>query len=137
DLLSRVRYGDTISLVIYRKGERKDFTIKARALDAFAVRERFPGYETIDYELIGGMVVMELTRNHIEELAEYSPDLIRYYHPEYCIEPVLVIATILPGSYTRTLRTLKPGDIIKKVNGITVATLSDFRKAVRKSLSDG
>src|SRR5690606_18853622 len=59
------------------------------------------------------------------------------YHPEYCIEPVLVIATILPGSYTRTLRTLKPGDIIKKVNGITVATLSDFRKAVRKSLSDG
>lgn len=137
DLISRVKYGDNVKLVIYRNGERKDIKIKAKILNPFAVRERFPGYERIEYELIGGMGVMELARNHIEELIEDSPELLRYYHPEYCLEPALVITTILPGSYARTLRTLKPGDIIKQVNGVAVATLADFRKALRKSLSNG
>lgn len=137
DLMSRVRHGDKIKFVLYRNGEKKDITCTAEALDPFAIRARFPGYEKIDYEIIGGMVIMELAQNHIEQLIDESPELVRYYHPEYCLDPVLVITTILPGSYVHALRTLKPGDIIKSVNDVLVATLEDFRKAIRKNTVHG
>lgn len=137
DLISRVKIGDTIKLVMYRNGKRKDITITVEALDPFAIRQRFPGYEAIHYEVIGGMVIMELATNHLEELMDSAPELVRFNYPEYRLDPVLIITHILPGSYTHQLRTLKAGDIINTVNGIVVSTLHEWRTAVRKSIETG
>ena len=134
DLISRLSIGDLVSLVLYRKGEKKEVTFALEKPPVYPIRPIFPGYEEIDYEVIGGMVIMELRDNHLPILTKYNPDLIPYMKVEKKSEPVLVITHILPGSYTQQLRCLSEGQTITRVNGKEIKTLNDFRVALRPSI---
>lgn len=134
DLISRISIGDLVSMVIYRKGEKKEVNFTMEPPPEYPVRPIFPGYDEIDYELIGGMVVMELRDNHLPYLMGANPDLVRFTKVECKFEPALVITHILPGSYAQQVRCLSAGDIIKKVNGIQVECLNDFRENLKKSM---
>jgi hypothetical protein len=75
--------------------------------------------------------------NHVEELIEDSPALIRFDDPEYRVQPALIITNIAPGSYAHHVGSLMIGNIISEVNGMPVATLQDWSKAIEKSLETG
>jgi serine protease Do len=137
DLVSRIRVGDEIPLVIYRNGERKDLKCIIDDEPPFAVRKKYPNYEPVAYDTIAGMVVMELATNHLEELLEEYPALIRFNEPEYRVESALIITNITPGSYAHQVGSLMPGNIISYVNGIRVKTLEDWSKAIAKSSENG
>src|SRR5204863_6799519 len=81
-LINRVRIGDEVSFVIYRNGKRKDIMCTMEELTPFAIRRRFPEYETIEYDILAGMVVMELTESHFPLLLEVSPELFIFRLPE-------------------------------------------------------
>ena len=134
DLISRLSIGDLVSLVMYRKGEKKEVNFTLEKPPVYPVRPIFPGYEEIDYEVLGGLVVMELRDNHLPLLSQVNPDLIKYMKIENKIEPVLVVTHILPGSYAQQLRCLSEGQAIIKVNGKEVKMLNDFRVALRPSV---
>ena len=97
----------------------------------------YPDYENIDYEIIGGLVIMQLADNHFDYLFAEAPDLIKYTQIEHKIDPVLVIAHVLPGSLSQQLRTLAPGDIVIESNGKKLSTLDSLRRAIRKSVDSG
>lgn len=133
DLISRLSIGDNVSMVIYRNGEKREISCKVEAPVVYPIREIFPGYEAIDYEVIGGMVIMQLCDNHLELLSELNPYIINYSRPENKLKPVLVITNILPGSYAYQLRCLSIGEVIEKVNGRPVGTLDEFRHLMADS----
>ncbi|MCK4517463.1 trypsin-like peptidase domain-containing protein [Candidatus Babeliales bacterium] len=137
DILDRLEVGDKVYMVIYRKGERKeiDFMLEPRFLQP--IRYIYPDFEEIDYETIAGMVVMELTQNHISILAEHAHSLLSYESPENQYESALVVSYVQPTSLMSKLRLIFPGMILKKVNGEKVKTLKEFRAAVRKSKKSG
>ena len=137
DLVSRLKVGDEAELVIYRNGERKDIRFTIEILNPFAIRRKFSDYELVEYDVLGGLVVMELADNHMAKLGSISPELIKYQLPNNRLESVLVISHVLPGSYAHRLRTLKPGDIIREVNGIVVKTIGDWKRAIQKSPQSG
>ena len=56
DYVSRLSIGEDINLVVYRNGERQELTAKFGA-EVASIRKVYPGYEDIDYEVFGGMVV--------------------------------------------------------------------------------
>ena len=134
DLISRISIGDLVSMVFYRKGEKKEVNFKMEPPPVYPIRPIFPGYESIDYEVIGGMVIMELADNHLPFLGLINPDLVKYMKIENKTEPILVITHILPGSYAIQIRCLKEGQCIETVNGQAVKNLNDFRVALRKSM---
>lgn len=137
DVISRIRVGDEIKIVIYRNGERKDFTCVIDDEPPFAVRKKFPNYESVTYDTIAGMVVMELAENHIEVLLQGLPELIRFQQPENRVNPVLIITNVVPGSYAYQVESLVPGNIIAAVNDIPVTTLADWQNALEKSVATG
>lgn len=137
DLISRMKVGDEVHFVVYRAGERKDIKFTIEIKQPFAIRRRFPDYEPIEYDMIGGLVVMELADNHFPFLILDAPELIRYQRPEEKLDSVLVVTHMLPGSYAHQLRTLKPGIIITQVNGKKVNTLVDWKRLIQKSLESG
>ena len=137
DLVSRMKVGDKAQLIIYRNGERKDITFAVEYLQPFSIRQRFPDYEPIEYDMLGGLVVMDLADNHLPFLILESPELICYKEPAHRMDPVLVVTYVLPGSYAHQLRTLKPGVIIHEVNGKKVKTLADWKQSMQKSLETG
>ena len=94
----------------------------------------YPDFEKIEYEVIAGMVVMELTRNHIQLLIKHIPTLIKYENPKNQVDPVLVVSHVLPGSFAQRSRVIIPGTLIKQVNGRNVKTLEQFRNSLQKSL---
>lgn len=137
DLISRLSIGQDVAIVIYRNGEKKQIKFKIEPPVMYPVREVFPGYEEIDYEVIGGMVIMELADNHLELLSELNPFIINYEKPENKVDPILVVTHIMPGSYAHQVRSINPGDLIYKVNGKAVGTLVEFRKLLKKSMKTG
>lgn len=135
ELLNRYTIGDTLSFLIYRKGKPVDFTFKLEHKYLPPIRTIYTEFEKehLDYEIIGGMVVMPLTLNHVGQLLQHVPSLVKYARPENQQEPALLITHIFPNSQAYKARVLRPGEIIDKINDIEVKTLADFRNAILES----
>lgn len=101
----------------------------------FPIRRKFPRYEKVEYEIIGGMIVMELAVNHIEILKKGH--LMKYSKPKNRFEPKLIITKVLPGSQLDQASVFEDGDILTQVNNQDVSTLVEFRAAMLKPISDG
>jgi len=130
DYIARLKIGQRVDLVVYRNGERLDFSFTVTQRDLPPIGDVHPGYEPIDYEIFGGMVIMQLSNNHIRLLAQQAPGLIRYTEIKNQNAPVLVITHVFPNSELYRSRTLIPGVTISEVNGQLVNTLKEFRGAV-------
>lgn len=135
DILARLEVGDKVDMIIYRNGERKeiDFILEPRLL--LPIRFMYPDFEKIDYDTIAGLVVMELSHNHIPFLVENANNLLTYHVQENHYKSALLLSYVQPTSLSDKMRLLFPGMIIKEINGAKVKTLKDFREAVKKSRS--
>ena len=134
DIISRMCINDVMQLEIYRDGKRMQMSIPLQLHDPFAIRRRYPDYELIEYEMIAGMVVMELANNHFKYLLSVAPELAHFSISDFRLSPVLVVTTVLPGSYAYQVRSINPGDIITSINDIAVSTIADWRKALTQNL---
>jgi serine protease Do len=134
DYVSRLSVGQDIDLVIYRNGVRKEIKAQFNQSELPAIRRIYPGYEQVDYEVVGGMVIMELTLNHIQAMGSTITGLQQYAEMKNQNEPVIFITHILPGSEVFRTRTVTVGAVISEVNNIEVHTLADFRGAVKKGV---
>lgn len=132
-----MRYGDMVKIGLYRKGEHKEITVKFEHSIVPAIRTIHPDFEQVEYEVIGGMVIMQLTRNHLPILLNNSPLLIRFSEPKKQLKPALVITHIIPDSVAQRSRVLAPAALIKEINGVKVRTLEELRAAVLKSQESG
>ena len=94
--VSRLSIGQDINLVVYRNGERKQMAAKFEETQLPAVSEVYPGYEDIDYEVFGGIVVTQLSLNHLQLLGSRAPGLAKYMDMKKRIEPTLIITHIFP-----------------------------------------
>lgn len=136
DYVSRLSIGQDINLVVYRHGERKQLAAKFEETELPAVSEVYPGYETIDYEVFGGIVVTQLTLNHLQLLGSRAPGLAKYMDMKKRLEPTLIITHIFPSSYAYRSRAVAVGNTINEVNGIPVKTLEEYRNALKASAKD-
>lgn len=137
DLIVKMKRGQEVKMVVYRAGQSITISFKYELQQPLPVRRLYGGYEPIDYEVMGGLVLMPLTDDHIELLAESASALLAYNSAKNRIHGAVVITYIFPGSYAHHMRTLMPGDIINYVNDIRVIDLDSFRKALHKSIETG
>jgi len=136
DYVGRLTVGQDINLVVYRHGERKELHVRFDPSELPAIPRVYPGHEEIDYEVFAGMVVMQLTKNHIQLLANQAPGLSRYTEMRLQTNPTLVITHIFPNSQLFRCRNVALGSTINEVNGVAVHTLSEYRQALKKGLND-
>jgi len=134
DYVSRLMLGDKIHVTVYRNGKPVKLSFVFEQCDLPAVRQKFPPYEKIDYELFGGMVFMDLALDHIGHLIQSSPHLSKYMDFKNQLEPAVVLAHVLPDSVALRSHVLMRGQIIKEINGVEVKNLADVRSALRKSI---
>ena len=133
EYVGRLRVGQKVNLVAYRNGTRKNLECSFERRKLSPIRQIFPLYEPIDYEVFGGLVVMELTLNHIPILGMISPGLAKFAEHKYQDQSVLVITKTLPDSLAYRSRSPLTGTILKKLNDIPVGTLQDLRNSLAQS----
>lgn len=132
DFVSRLSIGQEIKMVVYRNGERKDFAVNFDHGEKLQVTKVYPELEGVDYEVFGGIVVMQLSMNHLHILANQAPGLAKFALVQRQENPVLVITHIFPNSQAYRSRALGIGSTINKVNGQDVHTLAEYRAALKK-----
>ena len=134
DLVARLKIGEKVTLVIYRGGKRQEIAFTFEYTPPYPVRRMYPDYEDIDYEVIAGMVIMELADNHLPLLIPDMPFLIRYLKPDNKTVSKLIITHIVPGALAQQIHSLMPGFIIAQVNSAKVHTLQELRDELKKSI---
>jgi serine protease Do len=137
DHCSRLKRGQLVPLVIYRRGERKEFSLVFDTTALPTMRIMYPDFEEVDYEVFAGLVVMELTLNHMSLLFEDAPELVAYQQVQHIFEHRLIITHIIPGSLAQQARFLTIGDEFVMLNGKRVTTIKQLRNALSLSISTG
>lgn len=134
DYLERLVLGETVTVVIYRYGEKKELNLIYDDKFFPEISKIYTEFQSkkIDYEIFGGLVVMPLTLNHVELLSNQNSALLDYYNIENCLEPALIITHIFPDSCANYSH-VPLGSIIDEVNGVKIFTLDDFREVLLNS----
>lgn len=131
DYVCRLAIGEDVRLIVYRNGQRKELSVKFSQAELPPITKIYPGYEPIDYEVFGGMVVMQLTINHIQGMRKGIQGLGRYAEMKNQKHPVLLITHIFPTSELYKTRSVTMGATLNEVNGVPVHTLQDLRKSLK------
>lgn len=128
NLLSEIGINKAVNIDFWRgkklmseKFKLKQFVPKIRLL--------YPVLENIDYECIGGLVMMDLNINLIMILKHN--DLLKYLNYSHIMDEGVVIANIIIGGEFAEMKILKSGDLITKINDHKVSSLKDLRKAFK------
>ena len=131
DFVSRLAIGEDVRLTVYRNGQRKDLSVKFSQAELPPITKIYPGYEPVDYEVFAGMVVMQLTINHIQGMRKSIQGLARYAEMKNQKHPVLLITHIFPSSELYKTRSVTMGATLNEVNGVPVHTLQELRKSLK------
>lgn len=147
DILRTIKNGEKMDIEYWRgkKLHKKNFKYDEYKLE---IDKKYPIYDkyNLDYEVFGGMIVMEMTDNHLDyimdnieqdfsrsnNLSKKYKNIISYMDSENKKEKRIIITHIFPNSYLNNLKILNEFDIIKEVNGKKTLTLEDYRKNIRK-----
>jgi serine protease Do len=132
-VLNRFNVGEQLQVIAYRKGIKKEVSFRFDLVRPLPIRTCYPEFEKIDYEIIGGMVIMQLAVNHLDRFEEGNSLLTKYTRREAQDEPRLVVTHIFPTSCAQKTRALAPGDIISQINGEQVLTLDTLRNNINRS----
>tara|TARA_B100000795_G_C22796357_1_gene439540 strand:+ start:351 stop:1901 length:1551 start_codon:yes stop_codon:yes gene_type:complete len=135
DYLNYKKVGDKLKLkIITMKDGNTSLENKEIILDSsnfYKVRDRYPGYEKIDYQVIGGMVIMELTRNHFRAIPE-NENINKFNIIDKLVDSRLIITKIIKGSSLGEDNIFIAPCILSEVNNIKVSTLPELRDALPK-----
>jgi len=137
DYLGRLPPGEKIHLVLYRNGRRIETSATFTETELPPIRFRYPAYEHVPYEVIGGIVAMPLSLNHLPYFASRSPEMTKYMDLKYQLEPRVIVTYVLPDSQAYRTRALYAGAVIKEVNGRKVTTIEELRDAVLQGVDTG
>ncbi|MBA3954157.1 trypsin-like peptidase domain-containing protein [Candidatus Dependentiae bacterium] len=142
ELLMRFPAGTPLKLIVYRKGQKLELDCLFNEPPVYPIRFIYPDYESeeIDYEMFGGMCVMQLRVNHLvkdrrgNNLLPQTSLLRLFTRLDHQAKKALVITRILPGSQTHKVGCFYAGALLDTVNGQKVTTLQELREALFRSV---
>lgn len=133
EYVARLKLGQKVSFVVYRKGVRKAFECTFERKKLAPIRQMFAGYEQIEFEMFGGLVVMPLALNHIPLLVSYASPLAKYVEEKNQGESMLVVTHVMAHSPAQRCRLQMTGSILKSINGQKVRTIKELQDALASS----
>lgn len=102
--------------------------------EIYPIKKIFPYIDKIDYEIFAGLIIMDLTLNHL--VMPQFMQLVNIVSTGEIFKPQLVITHIFPNSKIAEYNTIAPYTLISKINNIPVNSLAKFRKAIKKPIKN-
>ena len=132
-ILKRYKAGDEIDIHFWNFRNKKYYTEKyilQGTNEIFKIRNYYPLYEKVEYEIFAGCVFMELTNNHLHEYeGSVTNDIIKFMKKDKKEENILIITHIYPTSLTSKENIFSPYSVVSKVNNKKVFDLNSLSKA--------
>ena len=144
------KVGDNIKVILFRDINNNSFqdkksikmietNIVLQPNTYYKIRDIHYQYENVDYLIIGGLVIMELSNNHLKEFKEKENinNLEEYFNIKNKIKSKLIITHILKGSKVSEDNIFKSPQILIKVNNKKVNTIEELKEKLKIKLSQG
>ena len=121
-----------VSFFCVREGIKK-YKIKLDSKFRINIINKYPPFQKLDYEVIGGLVLMDLNMNHIQNINDTNIetnklDIIKHSQIENLQKKKILITSVLNGSSLKTNMEIKGGLFLININGRNVNTLEEFRE---------
>lgn len=143
DYLSSLPLNSALEIVVYRKGEKKVFTGTVYCPEEPPVNWKYIPYDTVDYEIIGGILLQDLSLNLVNffrnpEVAQQLPavaDLLGIYmfKERNRESSALIVTQVFATSIAQKTRAIGMGDIVTEINDQKVSSLKEARQALALS----
>ena len=135
DYMNYKKIGDKVPLRLVRMeaDEKKlvEVDIILQSSNFYKIRTKYPLYDKVEYLILGGLVIMELTNNHLTlKKFKEAGVLNKYYELEEKVKNVLVVSSVLKGSSISEKEIISAPFVIKEVNGVAVSNLAELRVAL-------
>jgi S1-C subfamily serine protease len=131
-ILNEFKNNQKITITYYNYNIKNKCTIQLKPFES-SLRIFYPIFEKIDYIVIAGMIIMNLTKNHLDKdnikLNCYFINKENKYD-----KPALIISNIFPNTNINILNNIKQNDIITKVNNKNVHNLETLKNALKHNL---
>lgn len=92
----------------------------------------YPPIHKVNYIVIAGLVMMNLTMNHINLFSSNS-DLLAYKDIIKRNLNKVIITSVIPGSKVSTLNIFNPGEIIKSINDTEVENIDEIKTILQNN----
>lgn len=140
DYLRFKKVGDTMDIeIIENKGgdnyEVVNKKIQLDGEDFYKIKYIYNGFEEVDYQIIGGMIIMPLTNNHLKEFEE-NKHIQVYKNIHNKLEKKIIVTKVLNGSNLSEFHVFSAPIILDEVNGIKVSCMNSLRKALLQYKKD-
>ena len=140
DTIKRHVISDELPITYYSIANKKTINTKINfsIYKEFNITTLFPKFENTDYEIFGGMIFMDLCKNHLTLYDNSNVlNLTSYNLLKNQRKNRVIVTNILRGSSISKLENLMPGDLVKKINNKEINSLQDFRKVINSlSIND-
>ncbi len=138
DYFASLPLNSSLEVELYRQSERIILHGVLSLTSDSLIRWKYVPYDVIDYEIIGGLLIQELSLNiltFLEEIAKsqnqsLSPRLLLYKEGDKSTESVLVVTHLFPSSVAYNARSYGIGTILAEVNHYPVTSLKELRELV-------
>lgn len=147
DLMNRYNMNSSVNVTFWSKKnflqDNTNNTIQSKTIHLninypYKIRFIRPALEPVDYEIIGGLIIMPLCLNHINylqtaDLSISNSNLLKkFVDKNMRNKSRLIISNVLPGSHISSTDTLTSGCILTKINDYKVNTMEQFRDCIKR-----
>ena len=149
DMLARCHNQQKISFTVYRSGEKLELNSTVMFASPLKITYKYPPFQkTPDYLVFNGIVIMELTKNHLDLLkdelnffaANDELEIMKFLSPQQQYRSKLLITHVFPETDLakgRVITRFGARNIIKSINHIPVTTVEELEQAVLSEASSG
>ena len=136
--VEKFKNGDTISIKYWFNGKEDTKNITVKFENKYTIKSLYYPYDKFDYEIVGGIVLMDLNYNHVKKVFEKDNDvalenrtkIYNFNRLRKRFDRQLVVTKIFAGTDVEKMQNLNVGDFITKVNNIDVNSLQSLRHAI-------
>ena len=132
EIILTLKKGQTIHIEFSQKGKLLKKSFKFELFDD-PIKKRFPLYENVEHHILGGLILMNMTDNHLSD-KKLKHLLSKYRNPKYRLEPQLIVSDLIPNSVMFNQGVFKQGDIIVNVNNQNVSDIKSLKEALKKPI---
>jgi hypothetical protein len=144
DYIQRLPLSIDCSLTYYRDGKKNTALVRVQQPEKLAVDMFYDTFEEQPlFEVFGGMVVSQLSLNHIITAnalgMSLEQEMTKYAQLADGIGPRVIITSIFATSVLHLARVMSVGPqvtLIKKINGVVVNTIAEFKNAILSHKKD-
>jgi serine protease Do len=130
-LLMNYLVGSSIPIEYIRDGKVFKSKLVLKPSNYYKIRYIYPNFEKIDYSIIAGMVLMNLTKQHLNLLM--STEICKYVLRKNQTENRIILSNVLKASYINNLELVEPGIILEKINDEEVTSIEKVKDIIKKS----